>query len=455
MKKTIVISLIALSAGIKAQIKIFPGGLQSYGSTTAPASGEKHRFSGSVVIGQSPSSSAAVYIRGNNTSSSASSPDYTWLGNDQTGIFHPGSNLIGFTIGGTEKWRIHSNGQLFSNLTSVAATPDYSWNGDANTGTYHPAADNMGFVTGGSERLRISNNGNILMGTSTDDNNQRCVIYGATDKTVLNLYGSHTFDYNYCLATNVNRVNTKAIAVGYNGSETFKVMGSGAVYAGGYYSISDRNLKENFDTISGALGKLLQLNGVTYNFKAQPLKPNAMAGTVLPSVAPKKEIGLIAQDVELIVPEAVETMDNGVKAVSYQTLVPLLIEAIKTQQKTISNLQNDVNNCCSKSTGGKNNRTINNSDGSSSNNESQSYLKQNKPNPFNKETVIEYNIVESGSASILVFDMNGKLLKTIPVKIPGQGTITINSNDLQPGMYYYSLIVNDKEVDTKKMILTQ
>jgi hypothetical protein len=79
---------------------------------------------------------------------------------------------------------------------------------------------------------------------------------------------------------------------------------------------------------------------------------------------------------------------------------------------------------------------------------------QNKPNPFNKQTVIDYNVVEEGSASILVFDMNGKLLKTIPVKIPGKGSITINANDFNPGMYYYSLIVNDKEVDTKKMILT-
>ncbi|HRG01226.1 MAG TPA: T9SS type A sorting domain-containing protein [Bacteroidia bacterium] len=79
----------------------------------------------------------------------------------------------------------------------------------------------------------------------------------------------------------------------------------------------------------------------------------------------------------------------------------------------------------------------------------------NKPNPFNKETIIEYNIVETGTASILVFDMNGKLLKTILVKTPGHGSVTINSADLLPGMYYYSLIVNNMEVDTKKMILTQ
>jgi hypothetical protein len=51
--------------------------------------------------------------------------------------------------------------------------------------------------------------------------------------------------------------------------------------------------------------------------------------------------------------------------------------------------------------------------------------------------------------------MNGKLLKTIPIKIPGKGSVIITSNGLPAGMYYYTLVVNDNEVDTKKMILTQ
>ena len=63
--------------------------------------------------------------------------------------------------------------------------------------------------------------------------------------------------------------------------------------------------------------------------------------------------------------------------------------------------------------------------------------------------------MQEGKGSILVFDMNGKLLKTITVKIPGKGSVTITANDLPAGMYYYTLVVNDNEVDTKKMILTE
>ena len=51
--------------------------------------------------------------------------------------------------------------------------------------------------------------------------------------------------------------------------------------------------------------------------------------------------------------------------------------------------------------------------------------------------------------------MTGKLLKTHTLSTSGNGTLTIHANEFAPGMYYYSLIVNDKEIDTKKMILTE
>ena len=54
----------------------------------------------------------------------------------------------------------------------------------------------------------------------------------------------------------------------------------------------------------------------------------------------KKRIGLIAQEVELIIPEVVRTDDEGLKGIEYQNLVGLLIEAIKEQQKQINDLKN-------------------------------------------------------------------------------------------------------------------
>ena len=54
----------------------------------------------------------------------------------------------------------------------------------------------------------------------------------------------------------------------------------------------------------------------------------------------KTKIGLIAQEVKLIMPEVVRTGDDGLKGIEYQNLVGLLIEAIKDQQKQINELKN-------------------------------------------------------------------------------------------------------------------
>ena len=82
-------------------------------------------------------------------------------------------------------------------------------------------------------------------------------------------------------------------------------------------------------------------------------------------------------------------------------------------------------------------------------------LYQNTPNPFSGRTVIRFELPEEVSdAYIFIFNMQGTMLSQIPVR----GTtdrITINGYDYGPGMYIYSLIVNGKEMDSKRMILTK
>jgi hypothetical protein len=98
----------------------------------------------------------------------------------------------------------------------------------------------------------------------------------------------------------------------------------------GYGTGSDERIKTNIKTIENALDKTLLLRGVEYNdIRIEP---------------ERKRIGLIAQEVELIVPEVVRTGDDGIKSIEYQNLVPLLIEAIKDQQKQINELKNILKN---------------------------------------------------------------------------------------------------------------
>ena len=131
-------------------------------------------------------------------------------------------------------------------------------------------------------------------------------------------------------------------------------------------------------------------------------------------------------------------------------MIALLIEAIKELEVQVSALENELNECCNSSDVNKKSSNII----ESQSNLSGCYLLQNRPNPFDNETIIEYYIpLERANASMLFFDMNGKLLFSKDVDL-NKGNLTINRGELMPGMYYYTLIVNDEEIDTKKMILT-
>ena len=97
-----------------------------------------------------------------------------------------------------------------------------------------------------------------------------------------------------------------------------------------YGSTSDERIKTNIKTIENALDKTLLLRGVEYNdIRIEP---------------EKNKIGLIAQEVELIIPEVVHTGEDGIKGIEYQNLVGLLIEAIKEHQTQIKELNNKVLN---------------------------------------------------------------------------------------------------------------
>ncbi len=97
---------------------------------------------------------------------------------------------------------------------------------------------------------------------------------------------------------------------------------------------SSKRWKENIAPLNNSLDKIMQLQGVSFNWKADG----------------KYDIGLIAEDIGKIVPEAVAYEENGIdaKSVDYNKIVPLLIESTKEQQKKIEELENKVNSCLQK-----------------------------------------------------------------------------------------------------------
>lgn len=92
--------------------------------------------------------------------------------------------------------------------------------------------------------------------------------------------------------------------------------------------ISDGRLKQDIGPLKSSLEKITRLRGVSFNRK--PEKKNYGRG-----FGGKKQIGLIAQEAEAVFPELVYTDAKGLKAVAYDKLGPLVIKAIKEQEKKI------------------------------------------------------------------------------------------------------------------------
>ncbi len=88
----------------------------------------------------------------------------------------------------------------------------------------------------------------------------------------------------------------------------------------------------------------------------------------------------------------------------------------------------------------------------SSNNDA--YIEQNTPNPSNSNTVIKYYLPSNTkNAQLVINDVNGKVLKLFTLNTKGNGLVNISVNDFLDGDYFYSLIVDGKKIDTKKMEL--
>jgi len=83
-------------------------------------------------------------------------------------------------------------------------------------------------------------------------------------------------------------------------------------------------------------------------------------------------------------------------------------------------------------------------------------LFDNVPNPFDLKTEIKFEIpAEITSAKIIITDMQGVEIKTFNITQRGLGSVEINGSELKPGVYLYSLVIDGKTVDTKRMILTK
>jgi len=104
---------------------------------------------------------------------------------------------------------------------------------------------------------------------------------------------------------------------------------SGDVVA--YGSPSDARLKTIKEKVPNALDKILKLNGYRFDWNKVDSLTNI-----------KEDVGVIAQEVEAVIPELARTNDDGQMSVRYQGLTAVLIEAIKEQQAQIESQKSEI-----------------------------------------------------------------------------------------------------------------
>ncbi len=224
-------------------------------------------------------------------SSNGGDVDATTFGGQVPSFYLDINNITGslpITRGGTGLSALPSNGHLLIG------------NGSAYNLTGSPII--AGTLTGS---ISIPGNGDITLTNGTWSGEKSSKIQNSNN----DLYLQYT---NNLIARNSLGTNRMTLTSG--GNATF----SGTVTAN-----SDEKLKDNIKTIENAIEKTLNLRGVEFD--------RIETGD--------HQIGVIAQEVEKIIPEVVYENENGIKSVAYGNIVGLLIEAIKEQQNEITELK--------------------------------------------------------------------------------------------------------------------
>ncbi len=281
---------------------------------------------------------------------------------------------------------------------------------------------------------------------------------------------------------------------GSTAGDNWAFYGLGNSYAsGGTWQTSDKQFKQEIATLENALEVIEQLRPTSYQFKTEEYD--------LLRLPTETQYGFIAQELEEVMPELVrevrhvtnynEAEENNVekeyikfKAVNYTPLIPLLVSAIQEQQSEISSKDEEVDQLATELEELKNQQqqmlklienmseemssissccelkmqtegsSLGNIQHSETGGNQESKLFQNMPNPFSKTTVIPFYLANDiREAIIIITDLNGQEMDEIRINTTGSGQVNFNAEQLNSGgQFFYTLMVDGKVIETRKMI---
>jgi len=257
---------------------------------------------------------------------------------------------------------IGTNVQAYNATLAAVAGSTYSGDdaivtvGTIGTGVWQGTAINATYLDGqsgtntGDETLSSINGlGITTVGTIDSGTWNGTVIASAyLDSDTAHLSGTQTFSGAKTFTQNItangllnvtgtgtstftSHVKAHCLGIGMDPSYTTgEIVAAADIIA---YASSDKRLKENIKPIENPLGKIAQISGNTFDW-IENSEVHSHKGS---------DIGVIAQEIEAVLPELVTTRENGYKAVQYDKVVALLIEAVKEQQTQIDELKSKLN----------------------------------------------------------------------------------------------------------------
>jgi hypothetical protein len=352
---------------------------------------------------------------------------------------------------------------------------------DINTGIKFDYSDNQfDFTYSGTSKLSIDlSSGNVGVGSAAPADrfevhggessffgnigvqtaaNTRTIQCGSTQGALL---GIGTLEYIQDAGTNTLSTANDWVPVTDNtwslGNPSNRWLDVWAV--DGTINTSDATMKTNIRDMGYGLDAIMKLRPVSFQWKDDQSYT---------------KLGVIAQEIQKVLPEVVRDWDyvidesTGVKTkvasaklgVMYDDIIPVLIKGIQEQQQTIEDLQSTVSEL--QLTVSDLQNQLSTSDQSKSGNQQtvknkqQAHLEQNIPNPAGHSTVIRFTIPEdAANAQLTITNESGKIIQQFSDLTTGESEVELSTTSLSSGTYQYTLYVDGKKVDSKKMMITK
>ncbi|MDR3142443.1 MAG: tail fiber domain-containing protein [Tannerellaceae bacterium] len=254
------------------------------------------------------------------------------------------------------------------------------------------------------------------------------------------------------------------------------------LWVNGVTITSDARLKENVRPLSNPLDLLSRVSGVSYNYSFAEIQKNrkpdesglsasvnetqvsADAGSSAKDAeyqkiqaeidsreaqdAARTRIGFLAQDVQKVLPELVQTDDKGVMSIDYIGFIPLIVESIKQMQATIEEQRKQIEALLSMAGGTEADLRSAVSTGEAD------ALGEAKLYDAPGASVAYVLPADYSAAHLQVYDIAGKLLKNLKLD-NSAGRVDLNGGETGYGAFIYALVVDGRKRDTLKKFINR